>query len=273
MDEDEEEQKPELAEANTVRVLETNVLHASDVLYWLDGASAAAEADMNRIPHPLRVSFDQMPGDLKVLNSIGRMALWRRPEDAMVEGRATQAQRTRPAMANFDVSGEVHDPTGRYNPAAFSANLGDGSGTSVVLYPSLVGTRTPPAGVAQGRLLFDGSGDPVVWGLLELEVTVAVAETIVFRAQADRNGDFLIAMNRLPPLPESVTEYAAVLRLTADSAADGDMAPDISSFVEMELESTTVADDFQTELVLEIRPGETMRINSFNKDHIAIQIA
>jgi hypothetical protein len=41
----------------------------------------------------------------------------------------------------------------------------------------------------------------------------------------------------------------------------------------MELESTTVADDFQTELVLEIRPGEVTRINSFNKDHIAIQIA
>jgi hypothetical protein len=268
-----DEQKPELAEANSVRVLETNVLHASDVLYWLDGTSATTEAEMSRIPHPLHVSINQKPHNLRVLNSPGRMALWRKPEEAMVEGRATEAQRERPVSANFGVSGEVHDPTGRYNPAVFSANVGDGSGVSVVLYPSLIGTKAPPAGVAQGRLLFDGSGLPVVWGLLELEVTVAVAETVIFRAQADRNGDFLMALNRLPPLPESVSEYAAVLRLTADSTANGDTAPDISSFAAMELESTTVAADFQTELVLEIRTGEVTRINSFNKDHIAIQIA
>jgi hypothetical protein len=273
MDEEEDDQKSELADANSVRVLETNVLHASDVLYWLDGTSATIEAEMSRIPHSLHVRLTEKPHDLKVLNSIGRMALWRKPDEAMIEGRATQEQRTRPALPNFEVAGEVRDPTGRYNPAVFAANVGDGSGVSVVLYPSLIGTKAPPAGVAQGRLLFDGSGSPVVWGLLELEVTVAVAETIIFRAQADKNGDFIIALNRLLPLPESITEYAAVLRLTADSTADGDAAPDASSFAAMELESTTVAGDFQTELVLEIRPGVTTRINSFNKDHIAIQIA
>ena len=277
-DEDEEQEQAELAHANNVRVLETNVLHASDVIYWLDATSAELEADMNRINHPLAVSFSEKPRRIKVLNSVGKMALWESPteghtpDEAMIDGYATEVQRTRPVLNNFNVVGEVQDPAGRYNPSAFSATLGSGNGVSVLLYPTVVATRRPPAGIAQGHLQF-ASGEGVAWGLIELEVTVALNETITFRAQADGKGDFVMALSRLPPLPESVTEYAAVLRLSADAAASADSIPNPNSFAVMELESATVTDDFQTDFVFNIRPGEITRINSFNKDHLAIQPA
>ena len=51
----------ELADAIQVRVLETNLLHASDVIYWLDGSTAEAVSDMTRIDHSLELSITQKP--------------------------------------------------------------------------------------------------------------------------------------------------------------------------------------------------------------------
>ena len=261
----------ELAKANAVRVLETNVLHASDVIYWLDGVSSNNEAAMSRISQPLHVSFKSIPADVKVMHSAGRTAMWRTPKQDMIEGRASEAERTRFAQASFNVAGEVYDLSGRYHPRAFSVSMGAGNGVALVLYPSLTGTSLSLAGIAQGYLKYAVSGVPVAWALLELEVTIAPAETIIFHAQADKYGNFRISLKRLPPLPESMTQYAAVLRLSADAAATSDIIADINDFVAMQIESATGANDFQTELVLSLRPGEITRINSFNKPQIAIQ--
>lgn len=263
----------ELAEANSVRVLETNVLHASDVIYWLNGASAENEADMQRVPYPLQVRFTERPRDVNILHGSGRTALWRNPEEPMIAGRATEAQRTRPAMPEFTVAGEVRDPLGRFNPVLFSATLGAGNGVAVVLYPSLLGTGRVLSGVLQGSLQFAGSGLPVAWALLELQVALTGSETLIFRAQADAHGDFRVALRRLPPLPESITAYSGSLRVSADVDASSSAVPDISSFVAMNLESSSSAGDFLAELNVQIRPGETIRVNSFNKNHLSIQTA
>jgi hypothetical protein len=272
------EKEFELAEANHLRALETNVLHASDVVYWLDATSAVTANDMSRVAHSLQVNFTLKPREIKVLNSVGRMALWRHPAEddpdvAMIDGYATEAQRTRPAMATFLLEGEVRDATGRYNPRVFSETVGSGEGVAVPLYPSLLGTKIPPGGAIQGHIQLFAGGAPAVWALLELEVEVAVDESMIFRAQADSRGDFIMPLLGLPPLPESITEYDAVMRINADTSASAEAAPDLSTFVVMESESVTVASTFQSELDLEIRPGEVARINSFNKDHLAIQPA
>ncbi len=263
----------ELAEANKVRVLESNVLHASDVIYWLNGASAENEAAMQRVPYPLQVRFTEKPRNVNVLHGNGRMALWRNPEQAIIAGRATEAQRSRPSMPAFTVAGEVRDPFGRFNPGLFSVTLGAGNGVAVLLYPSLLGTGTVSAGVLQGSLQFAGSGLPVAWALLELQVALTGSETLIFRAQADAHGDFRMALRRLPPLPESITAYGGSLRVHADVHTSSSAVPDISGFVAMNLESSTSAGDFQAELNVEIHPGESIRIGSFNKKHLSIQTA
>lgn len=261
------------ADATRVQVLETNILHVNDVVYWLDASSAENAVDMNRIEQDLLVSFSTRPRDVSVLHKAGQMAVWRRPTTDMVEGVATDEQKERPAIPAFDLAGEVTDPRGRFNPALFDLSLGAGDGVAVLLYPTPLGTSLSPLGGVIGTLRFASNEAPAVWALLELEVTLSVAETQIYRAQADKNGDFAIALKRLPPLPESVTEYDAVLRVTAIDSASADTTPDTTIFISQELEASDTQDDFSTDFNLAVRPGEVRRINSFDKDHLAMQPA
>lgn len=263
----------EYADASKVRVLETNILHVNDVVYWLDGSSAESPLAMNRVAHPLIVSFTARPRDVTVLHKPGKMAVWRRPTDDIVEGVATEEQKEMPAVPLFDIAGEVSDPRGLFNPALFDVSLGGGDGAAVLLYPTPLGTSLSPLGGVTGSLRFQSNGNPVVWALLELEVTLSVVETQVYRAQADKNGDFAMALNRLPPLPESVTEYDAVLRITASDTVLVDATPDTTTFVSQEIEAADMEDAFSTDFALAVRPGEVRRINSFDKNHIAVQPA
>lgn len=263
----------EYADATRVRVLETNILHVHDVVYWLDGSSAEDPLTMNRVAHPLTVNFTARPRDVTVLHKPGKMAVWRRPTGDMVEGVATDEQKEGPAISAFDLTGEVSDPRGRFNPALFDVSLGGGDGAAVLLYPTPLGTSLSPLGGVTGTLRFQSSASPVVWALLELEVTLSVVDTQIYRAQADRNGDFAIALNRLPPLPENVSEYDAVLRITAIDTALADSTPDTTTFVSQEIEASDTEDDFSTDFALAVRPREVRRINSFDKNHLAVQPA
>ena len=263
----------EYADATKVRVLETNILHVNDVVYWLDGSSAEVPLTMNRITHPLIVNFTTRPRDMNVLHKPGKMAVWRRPAEDMVEGIATGEQKERPTISAFDLAGEVSDPRGRFNPALFDVSLGGGDGAVVLLYPTPLGTSLSPLGGITGSLRFQSNNNPAVWALLELEVTVSVVDTQIYRAQADKNGDFSVALNRLPPLPESVTEYDAVLRITALDTVLADTTPDTTTFISHEIEASEAQDDFSTDFALAVRPGEVRRIQSFDKNHLAVQPA
>jgi hypothetical protein len=261
----------EMAPATSVRVLETNILHASDVIYWLDGTSAEDEADMQRIQRPLEVAFTEKPRSIQVLQGAGKTALWRTPEEPMIEGRATEVERARPAQADFVVAGRVRDTSGRFNPRRFERTLGDGTGAVVVLYPSLPGTASAVGGSLFGAVRWADTERALPWALLELVVEVSTNNTLTFRAQANAKGDFKMALTRLPPLPESASEYTADLRILAGDTANAEEPSDPDTFTEVELESTSAGDAFATTLPLTIRAGEIKRINSFNKTYIAAQ--
>jgi hypothetical protein len=261
----------EVADANHVRVLETNLLHASDVIYWLDGSTASNVADMTRIGAPLQIAFSDKPRAVKFLHTAGKTAFWQTPTEPMVVGYATEAQRVRPAVPNFAVAGQVADARGRYNPQLFSVTLGAGNGQAVVLYPSPPAVKLVPAGIIQGRIVIEATQQPLSWGLLTLTVTVALGETIIFRGQTDAKGDFVIALTRLPPLPLSVTNYAAVLRIDGDLSAIATKLIKLADLVAIELESTTDAGAFANEIPLAIIPGEIKRIKSLSKNYIAVR--
>ncbi|HWK53143.1 MAG TPA: hypothetical protein VNR18_02140 [Hyphomicrobiales bacterium] len=269
---DADEDVLEYADATRVRVLETNVLHVDDVVYWLDGASAASEADMNRIDRRLSVRLDAAPRDLRMVHRPGQLALWRRPQDGMIAGQATPEQVAQAPVPPFVLEGTVSDATGHFNPARFALTLGAGDGVAVVLYPTPLGVALSGSGGVIGSLRFAGSNAPAAWALLELEVELSAAETQLYRAQADRRGDFALALNRLPPLPQSATEYPALLRVRAIETAMPDSAPDTDAFVEQELEANAAA-DFSTQFAMAVRPGEIRRIQSFDKPYVAVQPA
>lgn len=261
----------ELADANHVRVLETNLLHASDVIYWLDGSTATNVADMTRVNAPLQIAFSEKPRAVKFLHTVGKTAFWQTPTEPMVVGAATEAQRVRPPVPNFTVAGQVNDPRGRYNAQLFSLTLGTGDGQAVVLYPSPPAVKLVPAGIIQGRVVIEATQQPLSWGLLTLTVTVALGETISFCGQTDAKGDFVIALTRLPPLPLSVTNYSAVLRIDGDLTATATKLIKLADLVAVDLESSSFAGAFANEISLAIIPGEIKRIKSFSKSYIAVK--
>ena len=263
----------ELAEATSVRVLETNLLHASDVIYWLDGSSADTTEEMTRIGFTLALNLTQIPRAVKLFNSAGKTAFWSTPTEPMVAGVATQEQRLRPAAPSFVVAGNVEDLAGRFNPAAFELTLGNGNGHSVVLFPTPVGVHVPPAGVIHGQVKFANTGAPLVWGLLTLTIALGLNESIQFHGQTNADGDFVIALKRLPPLSLSVKSYSAELSIKGLASCKATTPIDISNLVALKVESTSLHDDFATSMPLTIRPGEIKRIKSFESNFIAVQTA
>jgi hypothetical protein len=261
----------ELADATHVRVLETNLLHASDVIYWLDASSAEDEDAMSRVQHPLDISFNTKPKTVKYLHSLGRTAFWKTPEEPMHEGVISDAQRARPAQTPFLVSGQVRDPQKRFNPIAFAVNLGSGDGHAVALYPTPFGVKATVAGLIYGQVRWAADNRPLIWGMITLIVNIGMSETLSFRAQTDANGDFRLSLNRLPPLPLSTTEFSATLSVEGDPDAAASTPLDVSALVTLTLESATAAGDFAEELALEIQPGVHQRINSANRLFIAVQ--
>jgi len=258
----------EYAEANHVQVLETNVLHAADVIYWLNGSSAENAADMQRLDLPLQLRVSEKPRDAKILNGAGKTAILRKPSIDMVIGEASEADKTRPALPAFSLVGEAWDNNRRFNPARFNLNLGAGNGEQVVLYPSPLGTRVPPGGSVFGALHLDGGNNPLIWALLELTVSISSEEDQVYRAQCDAKGDFTIALNRLPPLPESISSYNAVLRASGSTTTNASVAPDTSSYAALQLQAASNS-SFNTEYALTVIPGQRLRLNSSGKDYLA----
>jgi hypothetical protein len=291
-----------------VRVGETLVLHAADLLRWRDGTSAADPNDataMRLLNWPVRVAFDAPPADLAWLHKPGQTALWRRPTQDIVHGLATDADRQRPGPTPFALQGTVVDATGAFQPRRFSLMAGSAQGHDLVLYPSTQGTRFGSGGGLTGSLRFDLLAQhlpdpdaeptpepflldprrPAAWALIEVAVTVGDGDLRRFRAQAGPLGDFRLSLWRLPPLPAGTAAYAAELSVRAALTAL-DRAPlDPTALAEMSVASlppapdptaappTLPADAFGPTLALSLVPGAVQRVPTAAPHRLALRPA
>jgi len=253
-----------------IQILETNVLHASAVLYWLDGTSDEDPAKMLRVPAPLALQLTTRPEDLRIVHRAGKTALLRRPTGGMVVGIASEADRQPPVTDTFTVAGVVSDPAGRFNPRRFSVTAGNASGHTVVVYPSPSGSAIGLGGGLVGTLRFQATGAPAPWSLLKLDVTPAVGPVISFRCQADRAGDFVLPLQRLPTLPEGIEVYQAALSVRALTAATPATPLDPADLTPMRLGSLESDDSFAESIPLQLIPGGVRLLRSSSKEHLAI---
>jgi len=254
-----------------LRILETNLLFASDLLVWLDGTSATDPAQMQRINSTVSVQFDNTrPADLQWRHSEGKTALWRRASARIVPGQADEVDRQALPDTPYTLSGSVSDNPGRYNPRRFEILAGNAQGHSLVMYPTPLGTAIGRGGALRGNLRFAADGAPAVWAILTLTVNLGVAGNLQFRAQADRHGDFVVPMHRLPPLPQGVVNYAATLsvRALADAVADTPLDP--ADLIDMQLGRLNAA-GFAAAIDLTVLPGQYALIRSQGRDHVAVQ--
>lgn len=254
-----------------ITVLETNILHASDIIYWLDGSSAAQESDMLRLNHTLVMQLDEYPDDVQFLHTPGKTALWRRSSGKIIAGTASDTEKERSVENVYTLAGTVTDSQRRYIPRRFSIDAGNTAGHGVVLYPTPFGTRLGRGGGLRGTLRFDSNSSPVMWALLTLTVDLTVGTNLICRAQADGNGDFILALHRLPPLPEGINQYSAMLSIRASSEARADTPIDPVDLESMALGALDVDNNFADAITLSVVPGEIRLIRSSNKDHIAVQ--
>ena len=256
---------------NRVNVLETNILHASDVIYWLDGSSAPDPNAMLRLPAALELQLTTRPGDLLVVNSVGKTAFLRRPQNPIVAGSASEADLQPSISPTFTIAGIVSDSSGRYIARRFSIAAGNGAGHGLVLYPSPLGSRFGPAGGVLGTLRFSTSGAPVPWAMLTLTVTTTLGATLIFRAQANGQGDFMLPLTRLPPLPEGITDYAATLTVSALASAVAASPVDPAELVAMALGDLAADAVFADPISLTLVPGEIRLLRSSSQNHLTVQ--
>lgn len=267
------------------RVVETVVLHASDVIFWLDASSDSSPDNLQRVDRPLNVEIDRsVPGveNIEVLHKPGKTAVWRNgfaeiyPQVTPGQPagpravRPTGSQRIRPTEPTFSISGTVSDPSGRYNPRVFSVSLGNAAGPVVSLFPTPVGTQLLSGGLI-GTLRLASTGEPLPWAVLRLSVTLIGGATAEFQAQTDQHGDFMLSVTRLPPLPASVSAYAATLNVRGLATASAETPLDPATLTPMEFAALDLAATFAEQLPLQIVPGAVTLLRSFEQRHLTVQ--
>lgn len=260
---------------------ETLIHHASDRIDWIDASGNAAHRPL--VQEPLQLQIESKPRDLKLVSAKGRTRLWRsQPSDLhrVVDGEASEADKAYPTTASFDLSGSIIDPQRRFNPRQFSLSAGNAAGHQVELFRSPMGSRFASAGGLRGNVRFDAA-TPASWALLSIEVTVLEVEgspeltqKISFRAQADKHGDFVIAMDSLPMIANDAPQqtYPAVLSATALMGAVGSDIADPDQFTAAELGDTQLAATFASTIDLTVSPGTVDSLTSKDMDHLVLRI-
>ncbi len=258
-----------------LKVLETSLLHGSDILYWLDGTSADTTARMQRVAHELIFDISEKPNDLNIRQAPGKTVLWRSSAATIIPGEASEADKGFIDGGSFTLAGTVYDNKGYYNPRTFSVTAGASSipinGQGLIVYPTPFGTRFGKGGGLVATLRFTGDERVVPWALLTAVVTVPGLGTQTYRGQTDRNGDVLLPLHRIPPLPEGITEYSVDLAVEALLTANPSEPIDTSDLAPFAVESLDVAGSFSNPIVFSIVPGEIQVIRSANKRYLAVQ--
>lgn len=258
-----------------LKVLETSLLHASDILYWLDGTTAETLAKMQRVAHQLHFELTSKPNDVQIRQTPGKSIFWRRSATSITQGEASEAEKTFIDGGSFTLSGTVYDDKGYYNPRTFSVTLGASAvpiaGQGMVLYPTPQGTQFGKAGGLIATLRFASDERVVPWALLTAVVTIPGTGDQTYHAQADQHGDVLLPLHRLPPLPEGITEYSVALSVEALLTASPSTPMNTSDLIPMELESLTTAGSFSNPIVFSLVPSEIQVIRSANKRYLAVQ--
>ncbi|MFM2060097.1 MAG: hypothetical protein RLY71_4482 [Pseudomonadota bacterium] len=262
-------------------VLETLVRHGSDLIDWVEGSGRSNAPARAVAAAGLQLQLTQAPRDLQLVHRRSSTVLSRRLPASLtqtLDGRAGTAALARPAITPYGVAGVITDTRGLYQPRRFSLQFGAATGQVIKLYRSCAGTVYGQGGGLFGSLSF-GPGRPAGWARMQLTVTPPLGGNQVFVAQADVNGEFALALDRLPlPTLDTVATYPARLRVFAlDPLAAGALPTDpatgqlqIPALNIDELPAARVAigrdgqqrSRFGAELAFRITPGLVRRITS-----------
>lgn len=248
-----------------MRIKETVIRQASDVIRWLD--ASGREGQHHPVLSALQVTLtdDLAVAGLSFLHKPGCSIIWRSQlaDDDQLQrtvgpGRATDEQKQRPAETPYQLKGTVTDPSGIFNPRAFSKQCGNNSYPQIALYRSVLGTRLSQNKSLQGVLRFQKQVDetaakPASWALVTLLVNLgSTGDSFTFNAQADSDGYFQIPLNRLS-VAMLGAGFSAVFSVKADKSQSGSGFPDPDQMTTMQiaLAGSAVFSDTRTVIAAE----------------------
>ena len=252
---------------------ETCLWHASDWIAWIDRSGDARDSVEALVDVALAVNFTgRPPRDLSVVHKPGRTLLWRRLPESLRRtepGEVDGTGRMRPDVPSYPLEGVLSDPGGRYLPRRFALNAGAAVGHRFPVYRSPLGVRYASGGGLFGRAVFD-DGTPAAWAVIELEVTPPLVGALPFITQADGNGEFRLALDRLPALTRDapVTRYAASIGARASLTAAQAWRLEQKTLVDPDLLPVVNVLDLAD---LSIRPGKVDRLHSAGGDDLVLQ--
>jgi hypothetical protein len=126
---------------------------------------------------------------------------------------------TQPAVAAFTVTGTAVPLDGRYHPRQFSVAPTPATPSYVPLRPTPQATRIGEAGAVVLNLRWQ-TGAIASWAILMMSC-VRNGVTLGFSGQADINGDVIVPLTGLPPLPASQTTDSMTLTAQGDATQSG----------------------------------------------------
>ena len=263
---------------------ETHVHHAWGCLDWQEGSGLQGAR-----PRPLAAfTFEtrlEEPADMRVVARPSHGLLWRDPGPANAASGGSPlhpvfhhapraADLLPPDLPALTVAGTVHEREGRFLPRCFRVTLSLGERRALRLFRHPVAVHVGAGGSLSGHLRYQ-DGQPAPWSLLMLTVALPpTTETLVFHAQADRNGDFLIPLQGLPlarpaaaggPL-QATLDVHCDLSLHADALPD----PDADAFRPVAVGSPADG-QFRQPLPLSIMPGNHVRLTTHGRDHLVLR--
>ena len=178
--------------------LETNILHASGLLRMIDGSGLQLAGEHTRIDRVLEVELNDHPSNLKTYARPGDLVLWR--NRGAVLNREFRPISKDPEVP-YPLRGSVHDPRGHFHPVHFEIMAGNGATVLMPLQRSCAGVSFGHQQGIYGNAIWSGpEKKPACWILLELTVDLPLTPTgqQIYRAQADRHGDFRLSLAGLP---------------------------------------------------------------------------
>lgn len=191
------------------------VVHGHALLCAVDATSADALADRRAIDTGLEYRFDALlPTGTRTATrgARARFDFGLPPERIAGAARPTASQLAAPRNPMLRVRGSVRDPQRRWLPRRFDLRLAAGAIVPLPLYPAPLATPASSGGRLFGSLRLP-NGTAAAWARLELRVTVAPGRSVRAVAQADGNGDFVLAATRVPLPPANVASFPAELRV------------------------------------------------------------
>ena len=259
-------------------ITETLIIHGGDLVEWHEHSGFANKPPQRIPPATLRIEFNKAPQALYVHHKPQGTLLWHKKSAApskVVNGIATDTDKTAPPTGSYPIEGNVSDPSGRYLPRRFSFTLGSNNEHQVSLYHSPFGARFSNAGGIHGQVGFD-DGKVAAWALIALTVTPTLGPALKFVAQADVHGEFALPLNRLPALTKDAptTTYSAALEIKALHSTAPEALIDPDTLIQTDIASNKDTNDnslFVKTLGLAITPGTVTKIVSPNHTLIVLK--